>query len=120
VTRVGPLWIGVLALWVGILSGILWFWSGDKLAPALLSGAAVGIGGIALAQALNPPQAPVRRVIAMSSASTVVVAFGLAMTLNGLAFGLWLILIGAEVTAFGLFGLVRELISSRRAREAAR
>jgi hypothetical protein len=35
--------------------------------------------------------------------------------LNGVAFGLWLVLIGAGITAFGLAGLVREHLAARRA-----
>lgn len=35
--------------------------------------------------------------------------------LNGVAFGLWLVLIGAGITAFGLGGLVREHLAARKA-----
>ncbi len=44
------------------------------------------------------------------------IAFGVAMALNGLAFGLFLILIGAEVAALGIAGLVIEHLEDRRAR----
>jgi hypothetical protein len=37
------------------------------------------------------------------------------MALNGLTFGLFLILIGAEVVALGIGGLVLQLLNERRA-----
>ncbi len=39
---------------------------------------------------------------------------GVAMALDGLAFGLWLILIGRLVVVLGVTALVRELTDERR------
>jgi hypothetical protein len=44
---------------------------------------------------------------------------GLALVLLGAGFGLWLILIGAGVSALGLGGLVREALARRRHRGGA-
>ena len=52
------------------------------------------------------------------SVATATLATGLALALLGAGFGLWLILIGAGVTALGLGGLVRE--GRARGRAAAR
>jgi hypothetical protein len=112
--RIGAIWIGGLALWIGILSLVLWLWTSDHLPPALLSGAAVALALIALFAATVSEEAG-PRTLARSSLPTVVLVFGLAMALNGLAFGLFLILIGAEVAALGLGGLVLQLVNERRA-----
>jgi hypothetical protein len=114
--RVGALWMGGLAVWIGALSLLLWLWTGDELAPALLTGAAVALGLIALYAAVRSEAPPGSRRLAESSLPTVVIALGVAMALNGLAFGLFLILIGAEVAALGIAGLVIEHLEDRRAR----
>ncbi|HZA89609.1 MAG TPA: hypothetical protein VE401_05200 [Solirubrobacterales bacterium] len=114
--RIGALWIGGLALWMGTLSVVLWLWSSDHLPPALLTGAAVALALIALYVAVRSEEAPATRTLAESSLPTVLIAFGLAMALNGLAFGLFLILIGAEVVALGIAGLVLQHLEHRRAR----
>jgi hypothetical protein len=115
--RVGALWMGGLAAWMGLLSLLLWLWIDEELAPALLSGAAVALALIALYAAVRSGEAAGSRRLAESSLPTVVIAFGAAMALNGLAFGLFLILIGAEVMALGVAGLVIEHLEDRRARE---
>lgn len=112
--RIGAIWIGGLALWIGTLSLVLWLWTSDDLPPALLSGAAVALALIAVfAATVSEKAGP--RTLARSSLPTVVLVLGLAMALNGLAFGLFLILIGAEVAALGLAGLVLQLVNERRA-----
>jgi hypothetical protein len=113
--RIAALWIGALALWIGTLSLVLWLWTSDDLAPALLAGAAVALALIAAFAATRPDEAPATRRVPVSSLPTVVLVFGLAMALNGLAFGLFLILIGAEVAALGLAGLIAQLVAERRA-----
>jgi hypothetical protein len=50
------------------------------------------------------------------SLATVVVAAGIALIALGLAAGPWLVVIGVEVLALGLFLLIRELRAQRRAR----
>jgi hypothetical protein len=113
--RIAALWIGGLALWMGTLSLVLWLWTSDDLPPALLSGAAVALALLAAFAATRPDEAPAARRVAASSLPTVVLVFGLAMALNGLAFGLFLILIGAEVAALGLAGLIAQYVAVRRA-----
>jgi hypothetical protein len=113
--RIAALWMGALALWIGTLSLVLWLWSSDDLAPALLTGAAVALALLASFAATTHEAAPATRRVAVSSLPTVVLVFGLAMALNGLAFGLFLILIGAEVAALGLAGLVAQHVAERRA-----
>ena len=110
--RIEAVWMGALALWIGTLSLVLWLWTSDDLAPALLTGTAVALALFAL-YAATAGEAPGTRRLAESSLPTVVLVFGLAMALNGLAFGLFLILIGAEVAALGLAGLVLQLRAER-------
>jgi hypothetical protein len=114
--RVGGLWMGGLAVWMGLLSLLLWLWIDEDLAPALLTGAAVALGLIALYAAVRSEGPPGSRRLAESSLPTVVIAVGVAMAVNGFAFGLFLILIGAEVAALGIAGLVIEHLEDRRAR----
>jgi hypothetical protein len=115
VNRVSPeaLWIGGFGLLMGALSLMLWLWGGDRLFPALLTGAAVSMALLALYIVAGGTRTIESRRLADSSLPTVVLVFGLAMMLNGLEFGLWLILIGGEVAVFGLVLLVRELIVFR-------
>jgi hypothetical protein len=113
--RIAALWIGGLGLWMGTLSLVLWLWTSDDLPPALLTGAAVALGLIAAFAATRPDEAPGTRRVAVSSLPTVVLVFGLAMALNGLTFGLFLILIGAEVAVLGLAGLIAQYVAARRA-----
>ena len=113
--RVGAAWMGALALWMGTLSLVLWLWGGDQLAPALLTGAAVALALIAVYAATASEKATGPRRIATSSLPTVVVVVGLVMIVNGFSFGLFLILIGAEVAALGVAGLVAQFVAQRRA-----
>jgi hypothetical protein len=112
--RIAALWMGALALWMGTLSLVLWLWTSDDLAPALLTGAAVALALLATFAATAREQAPGIRRVPVSSLPTVVLVFGLAMALNGLAFGLFLILIGAEVAVLGLAGLIAQHVAERR------
>lgn len=112
--RIAALWMGALALWMGTLSLVLWLWTSDDLAPALLTGAAVALALIAAFAATADEKEPGARRVAASSLPTVVLVLGLAMALNGLVFGLFLILIGAEVAALGLAGLIAQRVAERR------
>ena len=112
---IAALWMGGLALWMGTLSLVLWLWTSDDLAPGLLTGAAVALALLAAFAATRRDEAPETRRVAASSLPTVVLVLGLAMALNGLAFGLFLILIGAEVAALGLAGLIAQYVAERRA-----
>jgi tellurite resistance protein TehA-like permease len=114
--RIAAMWMGGLALWIGSLSLLLWLWTSDDLPPALLTGAAVALALIGLFVATRSDEVAETRYLADSSLPTVVIVIGLAMMLNGLAFGLFLILIGAEVIALGVAGLVIQFVAERRAR----
>jgi hypothetical protein len=104
--RVGLVPIG-WSLWIGVLAAGMAIWSGDALAPALLGGAAVftltAAGGYALSQS---PRA--ERRVSETSATPLLLAAGVTLAINGVAFGLWLGLIGAQLIAFGLYLLVRD------------
>lgn len=65
----------------------------------------------------GPDESP--RVIADGSFATAALTVGLALALLGAGFGLWLILIGAGVTALGVGGLAREKRARRRAQRSA-
>jgi hypothetical protein len=112
--RIAAAWMGGLALWMGALALVLWLWTSDPLPPALLTGAAVALVLIAV-YAATASEATGSRTLARSSLPTVVIVLGIAMALNGLTFGLFLILIGAEVVALGIGGLVLQLLNERRA-----
>jgi hypothetical protein len=60
-------------------------------------------------------QAPERVLLSDSSVASAGLVCGLALALLGAGFGLWLILIGAGVTALGAGGLAREARARRRA-----
>jgi hypothetical protein len=60
------------------------------------------------------------RAITTDSIATATLIAGLALALLGAGFGLWLILIGAGVSALGLGGLAREALARRRRRGGAR
>jgi hypothetical protein len=93
---------------------MLAIWSPGNLTPLLLLGGAVPAAG-AGAYALRRPE-PIRgaRLITDSSVATVIVAVGVAVAMVGITAGLWLALVGAEITAFGLGGVLRELRASGR------
>jgi hypothetical protein len=95
------------ALWVGVLATVLAIWSGDQVATALLGGAALvtlaGAGVYAYRQS-----GATERVVTESSAAPILLAAGMTLAANGIAFGLWLGLIGAEFVAFGLALLIRD------------
>jgi hypothetical protein len=112
--KIAAAWMGGLALWMGALSLVLWLWTDDPLPPALLTGTAVALALFAV-YAASAREATGSRTLARSSLPTVVIVFGVAMALNGLTFGLFLILIGAEVAALGVAGLVLQLVNERRA-----
>ena len=105
----GRVWIAPVgwALWIGLLAAVIAVWSGDQVSTALLGGGALvalaGGGGYALSQS-----GVAERRIAETSAAPLLLAAGITVALNGVAFGLWLGLIGAELVAFGLFLLIRD------------
>jgi hypothetical protein len=78
------------------------------LIPAVASAACVTAGLVLWALDARHGQVERPRLITDSSLATVTLIVGLAVVLLGAGFGLWLILIGAGITALGLGGVVRE------------
>jgi heme A synthase len=113
--------LAVYALLIGITSVVLWVWTPYTLPPALLSGGALLFAVLALVVALRgrseEREDDVERTVPDLSFATVGVALGIINILVGLYLGLYLILIGAGILAFGLGGWIREARAQRRARE---
>jgi hypothetical protein len=104
-------WGGMLAL----LGLVLALFSPPQYTWALLAGAALALaplGAVMLAPGRGDEG---RRVLPDTSLPTVIVAAGIAVLAVGLAAGIWLIGIGLEVLALGIFALARELRAQRRA-----
>jgi hypothetical protein len=76
--------------------------------PAVASAACATAGLVVWALDARREQVERPRLITDSSLATVTLVVGLAVTLVGTGFGLWLILIGAGITALGLGGVARE------------
>jgi hypothetical protein len=115
--------LAIYACLIGITSAVLWAWTSDTLAPALLSGGAVAfaltaavvaIRGRRLDERGEVPEARVRPIPDLSFA-TVALGLGIINVVVGLYLGLYLILIGAGILGFGVAGLIREAVAERRA-----
>jgi hypothetical protein len=91
----------------------IWLFHSGAIEPALLTGALVGWALISVAALIGLEREPRARLLPNSSLATVLLAIGLAMMLNGVVFGPWLILIGAEVVFLGLLGMVGERLGAR-------
>jgi hypothetical protein len=87
---------------------IQWVMLGGAAAAALLTGAAIWRAG-ARRRPRGEPQ-----LITNESIASAVAAVGLGLLLVGASFGLFLLLIGAGVTAAGLGGVIREERARRR------
>jgi heme A synthase len=113
--------LAVYALMIGIMSAVLWVWTPYTLPPALLSGGALLFAVLALVVALRgrteEREDEIERTVPDLSFATVGVALGIINIVVGLYLGLYLILIGAGILAFGLGGWIREARAQRRARE---
>jgi membrane associated rhomboid family serine protease len=99
--------------WIGALAVVLWVWAHDPLLPALLSGATAAALAVAVYVLLRPGRPVEARRLPDVSVPSVVLALAAAMLLLGLAFGTWIVLIGAWVLVAGLVGLARELAGQR-------
>jgi len=106
-------WAAMLAL----LALVLALFSPPQYAWALLAGAALALAPLGVVMLAPGRGDEARRVLPDTSLPTVVVAAGIAVSVVGLAAGIWLIGIGLEVLAVGLFALTRELRAQRRAGE---
>jgi hypothetical protein len=94
----------------------IWLFHSETIEPVMLTIAVVGWAAIAALSLTVLGREPAGRLLPDSSLSTVLIALGIAMTLNGVVFGLWLELIGAEVILLGLIGLAGEKLTARRRR----
>jgi hypothetical protein len=97
-----------------LLGAGLAVWSGSS-ASLLLIGGAMPIFLLAAWNQARPPR-PEPRLLPTTSLPVVPIAAGLATIAVGFTAGLWLVLIGAELLAFGAVWLGRELWEERRAR----
>ena len=104
-------WAALLAL----LALVLALFSPPQYAWALLAGAALALAPLGAVMLMPGRADNTRRVLPETSLPTVVVSAGIALLAVGLAAGIWLIGIGVEVLALGLFALIRELRAQRRA-----
>lgn len=107
----------VLALWgamLTVLAVLLVFFEPSKYTWLLLFGAALALAPFGAIMLL--PRRTDERSLPETSLPTVVVAAGLGLIALGLAAGAWLVAVGGEVLAVGLFVLIRELRAQRRAR----
>ncbi len=112
--------VALWGLYLGLLGGGLWVWSGWHLAPALLLGAAAAILVLAAGQALRGGGEPPALAMPEVSVPVVPAALGVAAAVVGAEVGLWLILIGAGLFALGAGALAREALAQRRAAAIAR
>ena len=88
-------------LWLGVLATALAVW-GEATVPVLVFGGAAAAAALwagYMVVAPRPSDQP--RTLGEASAAPPVIAAGVVLAANGLAFGLWLVLIGAELIAFG-------------------
>jgi hypothetical protein len=107
---------GPLLAWSAImvaLGAMLAIWTaGSTTALLFLVGPASLIPLAAFSRLRPAPGAP--RLLARVSVPVVVIAIGAALAAIGLTGGLWLILVGAEIAAFGLVWLIIEVTGERR------
>jgi Cytochrome c oxidase subunit IV len=106
-------WAGLL----GLLGLVLALFSPPQYAWALLVGAGIALAPIGALMLLPGRGREGRRALPDTSLPTVAIAAGIALLVLGLAAGIWLVGVGIEVLALGVFGLVMELRAQRRAAE---
>jgi hypothetical protein len=98
-------------LWLGALTALQAVFAPKLIQfsiPAVASAACVAGGLVLWALDAREGQDESPRLTTDSSLATVTLIVGVAVSLLGAGFGLWLILIGAGITALGLGGVVRE------------
>ena len=106
-------WLGVVGIVLAVLAVVGWIWSESVIPPAVFTTQA-GVCLVAEVILIRRRPSEHARFLPDFSYGTVVLGVGAAMILNGLAFGLWLLLIGAGVAALGLAQLAREVAAARR------
>jgi hypothetical protein len=100
------------AAWTGALAAGILVWSGDAVASALLGGvaaAALLLAGLRVLFGADPQE----RALVDTSGSPPLLAIGLTLIVNGIAFGLWLVLVGLELLALGALLLLRDRRAAR-------
>jgi hypothetical protein len=107
------LWLGGVGTVLAALAVVGWIWSVSVIPPAVFTGQAVACLGAAAA-IQRRRRSERARLLPDVSYGTVALGVGAAMILNGVAFGRWLVLIGAGVAALGLAGIAREVVAARR------
>jgi hypothetical protein len=110
--------------WLGLMTAVQALFRTIKgplgvhwIEAAMLGGAALAtlLGGLMIWRLdVRAGERERPRVLASDSLATATLVTGLALALLGAGFGLWLILIGAGVSALGAGGLVRESLARRR------
>ncbi len=111
----------VWGLWLAVLTGVQAVFAPKLIQfaiPAVASAACVLVGLVVWALDMRQGQVDGPRLITDGSVATVALVVGVAVSLIGAGFGLWLILIGVGITALGLGGVVRE--QRERSRELRR
>jgi hypothetical protein len=100
--------LAVWALMLGGTTALVFVFTVNAYYWALLGGAAAATALLAAYYLWRPPLAPVEYVPELSY-GTLAVAAGLATTVIGIPFGLWLSLPGLGLVAVGLGGVLNEL-----------
>jgi hypothetical protein len=95
-----------------LLGAMLAIWSGGT-PSLLLIGGAMPLVLLAAWNQVRPVPAETR-LLPGESLPVAVLAIGLAAAAVGLTAGLWLVLVGAEIAAFGAVWLGREMVRERR------
>jgi hypothetical protein len=95
-----------------LLGTMLAIWSGG-VPSLLLIGGAMPLVLLAAWNQARPLPAETR-LLPGESMPVAVLAIGLAAAAVGLTAGLWLVLVGAEIAAFGAVWLAREMVQERR------
>lgn len=100
-------WLAAFAGLLGVVGVVMFPFTTAFLPHALIWGAAVAVALLALLLWRRPaPDVPQR--LPQASVGTVVLVFGAGTMLAGAPFGLWITLLGIEISAAGVFLLVRE------------
>jgi hypothetical protein len=96
-----------------LLGAGLAVWTGGTPSLLLIGGSTPVLVLAAWNRVRRPRERP--RLVPLVSMPVVIVAVGLAAMAVGLTAGLWLVLVGGEIVAFGAVWLARELRDERRA-----
>jgi hypothetical protein len=100
-------WFAAFAGLLVISGSVMFLFTTSLLEHLLLWGSALAVALLAVLVWRRPaPDAPQR--VVDTSVGTVVLVFGLGTMLAGVPFGLWITLLGVEISALAVFLLVRE------------